>query len=717
MRADTSERAVVTDGGVDLSVVIPTFNRCERLTRVLDRLADQHLVADGEPFTFEVIVVSDGSTDGTEEMLADCDPPFPLVVRTQANAGPGAARNAGIAEARAEVVVFIDDDVMPEPGCLAAHLVRHRAEEDLVVIGPMLTPTDVEQTPWIRWEQHQLEKQYRRFERQPIAHARQFYTGNASARTAALRRAGGFDTTLRRNEDVELAFRLAEADQSFEFDARTAAYHHADRSFESWYAMAYDYGVNDVALGRSGRPEVLDLMGVFFRRRHPLQRLVIRYVLPRPKLAEACRGWFRKLAGVAYRLKAEIVGRQLLSAVYGLNYYQGVDDELGENVPLQRLFDDGHAVDRFVAWFVLEQTLGHITHSKNLSELVPDIDGVEAVFLPVSDSFEGVATRVPGWSNWTVRAGIRARRALAAARRNRSTPRPDAVFVHSQVPAVLLGRWMRRYPTVVSLDATPKQYDELGDHYAHEVGNPRLEDLKFRLNQRCFRRARRLITWSAWARDGLVEEYGVEASKVEVISPGVDPRRWAAPPRDRNGDVPVRILFVGGNLMRKGGDVLLDAVRRMRSDPEVGAFELHVVSNDPLAQPEDAVFVHRGLTANSDELVEQYHRADVFCLPTFGDCLPMVLAEAGAAGLPLVSTDVGAIATIVRDDETGVLVEVGDVEGLAAALSRLVADQELRERLGDGARALAESDHDAGRNAATIVEQLRRAARSRAGRA
>lgn len=704
------ESDVVGELEVDLSVVIPTFNRCERLGRVLERLAAQHLSSGGASFTFEVIVVADGCSDGTEAMLVECDPPFPLVIRSQPNAGPAAARNVGIALAQADVIVFIDDDVMPEPGCLAAHIAHHRAADDVVVIGPMLTPQDIEQTPWVRWEQHQLEKQYRRFEKQPIAHARQFYTGNASARTRALRSVGGFDTSFRRNEDVELAFRLRDADQSFVFEPGAEAYHHADRSFESWYAMAYEYGVNDVAMGRSRRPEVLDLIGLFHSRRHVLQRLLVRWVLPRPRLAEACRHWFRRFAGVAYRVRAEVIGRQLLSAVYGLNYYQGMDGELGEDISLQRLFVDGRSIDRFVVWLVLEQTLGHTTHAANLREMIPAVDGVEPVFLPVSESLDGLATRVPGWSNWTIRAGLRARRALARAHRNRSVPRPDALFVHSQVPAVLLGRWMRRYPTVVSLDATPKQYDELGEHYEHAVGNHRVEALKFELNRRCFERARRLITWSAWARDSLVEGYGVEASKVAVISPGVDPGRWSPPDAGHDEPGPVRILFVGGDLVRKGGDVLLAAVRRMRLDPDVDAFELHVVSNDPRAQAEDGVFVYRGLTANSDELVAQYHCADIFCLPTYGDCLPMVLAEAGAAALPLVSTDVGAIATLVRHDETGRLVAAGDVDGLVAELGALVADGQLRRRLGGAARALVESDHDASKNASAIVEQLQRAA-------
>ena len=90
----------------------------------------------------------------------------------------------------------------------------------------------------------------------------------------------------------------------------------------------------------------------------------------------------------------------------------------------------------------------------------------------------------------------------------------------------------------------------------------------------------------------------------------------------------------------------------------------------------------------------------------------MVLAEAAAAGLPLVATDVGAINEIVRPGVTGELVPPNEGGALYAALRRLVSDPELRSRCGARARRLAENDHDARANAVTIVDILRRLARS-----
>jgi glycosyltransferase involved in cell wall biosynthesis len=95
-------------------------------------------------------------------------------------------------------------------------------------------------------------------------------------------------------------------------------------------------------------------------------------------------------------------------------------------------------------------------------------------------------------------------------------------------------------------------------------------------------------------------------------------------------------------------------------------------------------------------------------LPTRGDCLPMVLSEAGAAGLAAVSTAVAGIPEIVHDGETGLVVPADDVPALTAALQRLVEDSELRGRLGANARDLVMARFDAEKNVRLLVELLLR---------
>jgi len=90
----------------------------------------------------------------------------------------------------------------------------------------------------------------------------------------------------------------------------------------------------------------------------------------------------------------------------------------------------------------------------------------------------------------------------------------------------------------------------------------------------------------------------------------------------------------------------------------------------------------------------------------------MVLAEAGAAELALISTDVGAIGEMVRDGDTGLLVPVADVTALSQALRRLVVDEELRHELAGNALQLVRSEHDAARNAARLAAVVRACAGS-----
>lgn len=193
-----------------LSVVIPTFNRKDSLRVTLDGLARQSC----SPDSFEAIVVSDGSTDGTSALLAEYAQTASFALRpiTQENGGPARARNRGIREARGAVVVFLDDDVEPVPDFLIRHAAHHAGADKEVVIGPMLPDPALQwqEPPWIAWEHAMLEKQYTawRTGEWEGCGPHHFYSGNASVRREHLQAVGGFDEHFPRQEDVELAVRL-----------------------------------------------------------------------------------------------------------------------------------------------------------------------------------------------------------------------------------------------------------------------------------------------------------------------------------------------------------------------------------------------------------------------------------------------------------------------------------------------------------------------------
>ncbi len=361
--------------------------------------------------------------------------------------------------------------------------------------------------------------------------------------------------------------------------------------------------------------------------------------------------------------------------------------------------------------FVLEQALGHRTHSNNLRKNVPQDHAVNALWAEIPFEVEGLAARLPLYgSNWTVRAGLRARRAVAQMQRKHGLI--DALFFHTQVPAVLATNWVQRVPSIISLDATPRQYDELGQFYQHEQGPAWLENIKWRLNRRCFEQARHLVTWSQWAKQGLIDDYGIAPDKISVIPPGVNAAEWARPtPRvDQHAAEPLKILFVGGDLERKGGLLLLEAFRTLRNERPAGtAVELHLVTRDAV-EDEPGLFVYHDMQPNSESLKQLFHQCDIFCLPTYGDCLAMVLSEAGAAEMPIITTKVGGQPELAHAEETGLLVPTGSVSALLAALRRLIVDPALRLAMGRRARTLVQHEFDAKKNTTKLLTLLKQVA-------
>jgi glycosyltransferase involved in cell wall biosynthesis len=317
-----------------VSIVIPTYNRLDRLQRVLACLEAQDFPRSG----FEIVVVADGCNDGTGEYLASiAEGPLRVLPVVTANQGPAAARNRGVAEASGRLLLFLDDDVTPEPQLISEHVRAHErlsagAAGQIAVLGPMVTPTDTPLLPWVRWEQVRLERQYGdmvagRWQ----ATARQFYTGNTSIEREAVLAAGGFDTRFRRAEDVELAYRLAANGVRFVFNPRAVGYHYAERSYRSWMNAAYAYGRADVVFSRDlGQSWLLPRLAYEFRgNRHPLIRAVVNVCLGRPTLSRVALAAMRLAAHTGGRLGSERAADLACSGIFNLRHYQGIADELG----------------------------------------------------------------------------------------------------------------------------------------------------------------------------------------------------------------------------------------------------------------------------------------------------------------------------------------------------------------------------------------------------
>jgi glycosyltransferase involved in cell wall biosynthesis len=139
-----------------------------------------------------------------------------------------------------------------------------------------------------------------------------------------------------------------------------------------------------------------------------------------------------------------------------------------------------------------------------------------------------------------------------------------------------------------------------------------------------------------------------------------------------------------------------------------------VTSVDKIAvPPEVRVRIHRGLQPQSEALLNLYRRADLFVLPSRGDCMPQAVAEALACGLAVVATPVGAIREMVTEGVNGHLVRPRDPRALAAAIDALVQTPSRRHAMGRWSRVLAQQEHDAAKNNARIFDLMRELAAGR----
>lgn len=176
-----------------ISVIIPTYNRRVILEKSLKALARQTLPAD----QYEIILIDDGSTDGTKEMVASLEMPCSLTYRYQERRGPAAARNHGIRLAQAELIVFIDSDIVVTEEFLAAHLAAHRTSENLIGHGPVIHTDNLEDPTSASMKITDISRAF-------------FATGNVSIRRRHLIEAGLFDEDFVEYgwEDLELGIRL-----------------------------------------------------------------------------------------------------------------------------------------------------------------------------------------------------------------------------------------------------------------------------------------------------------------------------------------------------------------------------------------------------------------------------------------------------------------------------------------------------------------------------
>jgi glycosyltransferase involved in cell wall biosynthesis len=272
--------------GLCATVVIPTYQKVERLRLVLETFRLQTVSKD----RFEIVVIDDGSTDGTQELLASVDLPLFFRWIRQPHQGRSSARNTGIAASRHPLLIFCDDDTLPHPRYIEAHLQAHGEDERVAIHGRIYSLPYLKffrdpasgklyddqvsldsQSPLHRLllagpservlQQAEQQKKLALLERQieQILSSKNhpmpwlgFTGGNVSVRRAVIEEVGRFDVQfglLWGGEDLELGYRMVERGVAVRYGQAAASYH-----------------MNHY---RSGYREELDQSVQLFFRKHP----------------------------------------------------------------------------------------------------------------------------------------------------------------------------------------------------------------------------------------------------------------------------------------------------------------------------------------------------------------------------------------------------------------------------------------------------------------
>jgi GT2 family glycosyltransferase len=295
---------------IEISVVIPTYNRLDTLQHVVPSL----LASDVAPHTMEIVVADSNSSDGTAPYLAAVAAEHPNLRHLPGPyTGRAMARNAGIAAARGRIVLFTDADIIASPDLVARHLAHHERAEAVAVVG-MEVQVD-------SYEDYERKRDHPELRRPLHGEAQKrltwlyFLTGNASARRADLDGVGGFDESFTGygHEDLELGYRLQHAGVRIVYEPRAVDYH--------WHPVPYEEQKRKMEL--AGRSTVR------FYRKH--QALAVQVRLGMTPLSLGLHGVVRRSPGLLSRLeRAGAKGNGLArNIVYQYHYVSGIKSALG----------------------------------------------------------------------------------------------------------------------------------------------------------------------------------------------------------------------------------------------------------------------------------------------------------------------------------------------------------------------------------------------------
>ena len=243
--AKPSATAAIRSNAIpEISLIVPTFNRLPILRKCLAALEAQTVSSQD----FEVIVIDDGSSDGTEDAMRSYQPRFGFQYLRQSNSGTGAARRNGVEHAGGEYLLLMNDDTLCQPDVIEQHLAMQKnyAAERWAILGSFEYPREARRRAMTHFL-HESSFMFPQVEMEegfpyPYSH---FITCNLSVRRGAVVEAGSFDPTYKLSEDTELGVRLLEMGYGVLYHPAAHAWHdHLPYTVSSLIRRARVYGAD-----------------------------------------------------------------------------------------------------------------------------------------------------------------------------------------------------------------------------------------------------------------------------------------------------------------------------------------------------------------------------------------------------------------------------------------------------------------------------------------
>lgn len=319
----------------DLSVIIPTLNNRATLHKTLLALFAQSL----PPQRYEIVVLDDGSSDGTEGMIRTLASPVPVQYHWQENRGRAAARNAGSRLARGRILLYLDSDIFATPNLLERHYRFYERQPGAIgVQGRTMVHPDSKVTPFMKTKELFPDLTHRNpTNLSPYS----FITRNVSIRAEDLWAVGGFDESFPGYgwEDIELGLRLHAKGVRLFYDSGAIGYHYDVETLERTCKKLYQAGIGAVYFWRKhGRRHGLG----FFLEIHPVL-LPLKWFVYRTGWVSAL---IRRLLPWAERTEHIWICSECYNYLIWESYYAGVFATLRGVEPLPERTVRGQPVSR-----------------------------------------------------------------------------------------------------------------------------------------------------------------------------------------------------------------------------------------------------------------------------------------------------------------------------------------------------------------------------------